>query len=310
MDSIDRIARRISLRDLRILTAVAKSGSMGKAAVELAISQPVISKAISQLEHWLGLPLFDRNPTGVLPTIYGQALLKCGTVVFDDLRIGLRELEFLTDPTAGELRIGCTEPLASGFVPTVIDRLSRRYPRALFHVVTADSHSLRNRELHDRNIELAVAQVPGSQVEADVDAEFLFDDRFVVLVGAQSTWARRRKAKLSELIHEPWILPPAGTVNIAAAFREAGLQPPRAHVLSFSIPLHHYLLATGRFLTMLPVSMVRLGRHMPLKPLLVELPQIPRPVGIIALRNRMLSPLARHFIEAAREIVKLLVKRG
>jgi DNA-binding transcriptional LysR family regulator len=308
VDSTDRTARRISLRDLRILTAVARSGSMGKAAVELAISQPVVSKAISDLEHALGLRLFDRSPYGVEPTIYGQALLKCGTVVFDDLRQGVKELEFLADPGAGELRIGCTEPLAAGFVPTVIDRLSRQYPRVVFHVVPADSITLRNRELRQRNIELAVALTPQPNAEDSIEVENLFDDRFVVLAGAQSTWARRRRILLSDLIQEAWVLPPAGTINIAAAFHNSGLEPPRAHVLSFSIPLHFHLLATGRFITMLPVSMLRLAKHLPLKPLPVELPKIPRLVGIITLRNRMLSPLAHLFIETAREVAKPLAK--
>jgi DNA-binding transcriptional LysR family regulator len=308
MDSTDRTARRISLRDLRIIIAVARSGSMGKAAVELAVSQPVISKAISDLERALGLRLFDRSPYGVEPTVYGQALLKCGTVVFDDLRQGVKTLEFLTDPCGGELRIGCTEPLAAGFVPTVIDRLSRQYPRVVFHVIPADSIALRNTELRQRNVELAIALAPRPNAESDIDVEVLFDDRFVVLAGAQSTWARRRRIVLSDLIHESWVLPPAGTVNIAAAFHDMGLEPPRVHVLSFSIPLHNHLLATGRFITMLPVSMLRLGKHLALKPLPVELPKIPRPVGIITLRNRTLTPLAQLFIETAREFARPLAK--
>ena len=104
-DWTDRIGRRIKLRDLHILLAVAKSGSMGKAAAQLAISQPVISKAISDLEYEVGVPLLDRGPQGVEPTAHGRALLKCGIAVFDDLRLGVKELEFLSDPAAGELRI-------------------------------------------------------------------------------------------------------------------------------------------------------------------------------------------------------------
>src|SRR5712692_8147546 len=114
-----RIGQHVKLRDLNILLAVAKSGSMGKAAVDLAVSQPVVSKAISDLEHALGVRLLDRSPRGVEPTIYGQALLKCGNAVFDDLRRGVEALEFLSDPAAGDLRLGCTEPLATGFVGEV-----------------------------------------------------------------------------------------------------------------------------------------------------------------------------------------------
>ena len=91
----DRIGRRLNLRDLHILLAVAKSGSMGKAATQLAISQPSVSKAIAGVEHAVGLRLLDRSAHGVEPTIYGRALLKCGVAVFDELRQGVKELEFL-----------------------------------------------------------------------------------------------------------------------------------------------------------------------------------------------------------------------
>src|SRR5712691_1293547 len=128
MHRTGRLGQRVKLRDLNILLAVAKSGSMGKAATALAVSQPVVSKAISDLEHALGVRLLDRSPQGVEPTIYGRALLKCGVTVFDDLRQGMETLAFLSDPAAGQLRLGCTEPLAAGFVGEVIERLCRQYP--------------------------------------------------------------------------------------------------------------------------------------------------------------------------------------
>src|SRR5713226_4903034 len=112
----DRVGRRLKLRDLHILLTVANSGSMGKAASDLAVSQPAISRAIADLEYSLGVRLLDRGPQGIEPTMYGRALLKWGTAVFDDLRQGVNEIECLADPTAGELTIGCTEPLAAGFV--------------------------------------------------------------------------------------------------------------------------------------------------------------------------------------------------
>src|SRR5882757_2441817 len=109
MDWADRIGRRIRLRDLHILLAVAERGSMAKASAHLSISHPVVSKTISDLEHTLGVRLFDRHPQGVELTAYGQALLECGVTVFDEMRQGLKRIEFLTDPAAGELRIGCPE---------------------------------------------------------------------------------------------------------------------------------------------------------------------------------------------------------
>jgi DNA-binding transcriptional LysR family regulator len=307
MDWTERIGRRLKLRDLHILMIVSRTGSMGKAASELAVSQPVVSKAISDLELAVRLRLLDRGPRGVEPTIYGRALLKWGTAVFDDLRRGVKELEFLTDPTVGELRLGCTEPMATGFVATVIERLSRQYPKVIFHVVPADRASLLERDLPERRVELVVTATPGLAPRPDTDTEVLFDDCHVVLASPQSKWAHRRKIALSDLLDEPWVLPPAESVvgmEIAKVFRANGLEPPVAHAVTFSIPLHFHLLAAGRVITMLPRSLVAFGRRLPLKTLPVRMTALPSPTCIVTLKNRTLGPLAEEFIAAARKLAR------
>src|SRR5262245_62032750 len=95
----ERVLRRLKLRELRILSTVAQTGSMGKAAAQLALSQPAVSKAVAEIEYTLGVRLLERAPRGVEPTVYGHALLKWATAVFDDLRQAVREVEFLADPT-------------------------------------------------------------------------------------------------------------------------------------------------------------------------------------------------------------------
>src|SRR5215212_11219617 len=132
----DRIGRRIKLSDLHILLAVAQCGSMAKAANELAVSHPVVSRAISELEHALGVRLLERTPHGVELTVYGRAMLSRSHAAFDELRQGVKDIEFLADPTTGEVRIGTTPPLAASFVSAIIDRLSQRHPRIVFHVTT------------------------------------------------------------------------------------------------------------------------------------------------------------------------------
>src|SRR5438876_9361177 len=128
MQQIGRTTRRLKLRDLHILLVVVQRGSMVKAAAELAISQPAVSRAIADMEHSLGLRLLDRGRDGIEPTVYGHALVKRGVTIFDELKQGLEELEFLADPTIGQLRIGSSESVAAGMLPTVIDRFSRQYP--------------------------------------------------------------------------------------------------------------------------------------------------------------------------------------
>src|SRR4051794_15698029 len=103
MEWDDKSARRLSTRELRMFLAVARSGSMSKAAKTLATSQPAISKAIADMEHNLGVRLLERSPQGVQPTQYGRALVKCGNAVFNEIKQGIDEIAFLADPTAGEL---------------------------------------------------------------------------------------------------------------------------------------------------------------------------------------------------------------
>ena len=96
---------------------------------------------------------------------------------------------------------------------------------------------------------------------------------------------------------------------IAERFRAGGLEPPHANVVSFSIPLHHRMLATGRFVTLLPVSILQFTENLPLKALPLESPVPPRPIGVMTLQGRTLSPLAQAFIDCARAIAKPLAKR-
>ena len=133
----ERIGRRLKLRDLRILMTVVECGTMGKAAERLSISQPVVSKAIADMEHALGVRLLDRSQRGVEPTPYGRALIKRGIAIFDEMRQGIEEIEFLSDPTAGEVRIGATDAINAAIVAPVIDRLSR--------TISADDVSCRRR---------------------------------------------------------------------------------------------------------------------------------------------------------------------
>jgi DNA-binding transcriptional LysR family regulator len=204
----DRIGRRLRLRDVHMLLAAVQCGSIAKAAERLAISHPVVSKTIADLEHALGVRLLERSRHGVEPTTYGRAVLKHGLAAFDELRQCVEEIEFLSDPTAGEVRIGTVYPLAAGFASAVIDRLSRRYPRIVFRLV-ADEVGLLRSELIDRNIDLLIALRAGPTLDPRLDFQLLHNESYVVAAGAQNPWARRRKIELAELVGEQWVLPPA-----------------------------------------------------------------------------------------------------
>ena len=309
--SEQRLGRHLKLRDLNVLLTVARCGSMGKAAAQLAVSQPAISKAISEMEASLRVKLLDRSPRGVEPTIYARTLLDRGLNAFDELRQAVQHIEFLADPTAGEVRIGSSLGTAISFVSVVIDRLAKRYPRIHFDLLTGDA-TLTYRALAERKIDLLIARIFAPVDEEHMQAEVLYEVRDVVAAAAQNPWTRRRRVKLADLVNVPWVLPPTDSLQgtiVAEAFRVSGLEVPRAAVITATVPVRNALLAGGRFLTIEPDSDLQLpGTSPPLKRVAVNLPTTPRPIGIITLKHRTLGPTAQLFMDAARELARTLGK--
>lgn len=313
MQLSDRIGRRIKLQDIHVLMTVVEAGSMGKAAERLNTTQPNVSRSIAELENAVGVRLLDRHRQGIEPTEYGRALLASGVAAFDDLRQGVKNIEFPADPAAGEVRIGSSFFLAPSFVSAVIDRLSLRYPRMVFHLVAMQTDML-HRELSERNVDLVITQQFAPVADERLSFESLFDDSYLVVVGAQSPWLRRRRVNLAELVHESWLLPPPESLFgkiFRGAFRASGVDYPRATVVSIAPDARISLLETGRFLTIFPTNtLIFPFKRRELKSLPVELATPRLPHGILTMKNRTLSPAAQLFIDCAREVAKPLAKKA
>lgn len=310
----EQISRRLKLRQLNALVAVARYGSMAKAAEHLAISQPVVSKAIAELEQVVGVRLFDRVPHGVEPTVHGLALLKRSTAIFDDLRTSVSELEFLSDPSAGELRIGCEETLATGLLPRLIDQLTQKYPRIIFDVALGDPPTLQQRDLLGRRVELAIMRTAIEDLDEGLDAKLLYDDRLWIVAGARSPWASRRKVSLADLANERWCLPPpdhpVGALVIKA-FQRIGLNPPARSVTVGSAQCTSSLVASGQYLGVLGSMFLHFRPpSVRLKVLPVELSIAAPPINVITLKNRTLSPVAQLFLDFAREVTKSVARKS
>jgi len=308
MDWESRIGRRVTLRDLHILTAVVRCGSMAKAATHLAMSQSVVSEAIANLESALRVRLLDRSPHGIEPTIYAQALLKRGNAVFDELKQGIRDIEFLSDPTMGDVRIASPDYLSTWLWPAVVKRLSCDYPgisiRFIQHETTAKPDF---RELEERGVDLLITRLSKAFKHDELDIEVLFDDPHLVVTGANSPWARRHKITLSELTNEPWVLTASPIVNavLQEAFEAHGLKAPSERITSNSVLLRIHLLATGHFLSVLPASTLRgLAGQLSFKVLPIDLQVKSPPVSLVRLKNRTLSPVVQLFVEHLRAVAK------
>ncbi len=185
-------------------------------------------------------------------------------------------------------------------------------PEIVCHVVEADVSTVDFRQLQERGVDLMVTRIPNAFADDDLNVEILFDDPHLVVAGMKSPWANRRSVKLAELVNEPWIIPTSVIVTaiLKEAFETQGLQVPAQKVMTSFILMRNHLLASGRFLTVLPESALRYNaKQWALRALPIKLRATPQPIAIVSLKNRTISPAVQLFIEHLRTVAKAYLRR-
>jgi DNA-binding transcriptional LysR family regulator len=305
MNALESAARRVTLRELRLLLAVARSGSILKAAGEIGLTQPALSKAIRDLEATFGVPLFDRSNRGVSPTPQGEILLKRATGVFEELRQAADELQTLADADRGELRLGGTPAVCAGLLPHAIGAVRRQRPGFRFQIAELESGKLAG-EVAARSIDLGIGREHSASSD-DLVFERLFDDRLFVVAGERHPLAGRKPVRLKETARYPWALPSlegSVTAHLQAQFRLQGVSPPDPVVTTMSMLVRHELVASHAFLTVMYGSTLRFGRlPSALRVLPIDLSS-GIPVGLIRSRNRTLAPTVEAFMQVLRDAAR------
>ena len=309
---IERARRRLRLRDLETLVTVVQAGGMRKAAGLLNLSQPAVSKAVAELEDALGLKLLERGRRGVEPTAFGAALVRRSEALIDGVRGALRELAELADPEAGEVRLGSMETLHAGVVGATAAALLAQHPRMRLVFESGQSADLIEHFLMGRLVDFVVARPYHPTLPPEIDAEPLFHDRLLVVAGHTHPLARRRKLGLPELQEAGWILsrnevqPESPVVQ---ALKAQGLDLPRQIIVSAGLMLRFNLLATGRYVTCIPHSLLPFLRHgSTLRVLPIRLPPWHTATMIMTLRGRAPTPAAELFLATLRERARALVE--
>ena len=301
-----QLGRRIRLKDLHTLQTVADVGSMAKAANQLAMSQPAISKAIADLERVLGANLFDRSSSGVELTECGHLLLLRTRVVFDEVRQSISDIQYASDPARGEVRIGINEPL-TGVVAEIIAKLVSKYPRITCAVTVSDTDSLA-RDLRDRKVDLLLTRWIPPLTAEDLTAKILFQSAFAVMARKTHPAFRRKKLSLVDLMNESWVLSPDNSFLgriVTDIFRRQNLPLPHALVKTVSISMRLNLLASGDFLSVFPKSVIgqRLNKAW-LGTLNVDLGDNSSPIAAITLAKRQPGGAVRLFLQTSIETCK------
>jgi DNA-binding transcriptional LysR family regulator len=305
-----RIGRRLRLRDLHILFAVVEHGSMSAAGGHLNMSQSAVSQAIAALEDALKVRLLDRTPHGVVPTLYAEAIMRRGTIVFDELRSGIKDIEFLTDPAGGEVRIACSDTIAGGILAPVIETFTKKYPQVMFDILHSNAfmgHQFAELRARKADVELVMTPRPmEGRAREDLNVEHLFDEEWCLAASPHSRWAGRRSLSFADLADAAWITPYAGgTVEkaLSDAFVARGLPRPRLVVKTVAGQLRNYL--RSPYVALVTASLLKINvAGGGLKKLPLRLPMAPMQVLMITLRNRTLSRTVELFLDCVRDVAK------
>jgi DNA-binding transcriptional LysR family regulator len=306
----DRIGRRLRLKDLHTLQTIAEVGSMAKASNRLALSQPAISKAVADMERTIGAALLDRSSRGVELTECGSLLVERTRAVFDEIRQGVADIVQASDPTRGIVRIGTTEPV-SAVVSEIIGHLVRIHPRISYHVVVSDKDAL-ERALRERTLDVALTRWAPSPIADDMATEVLFRTPLAVMAERRHPLFRqKRKLRLADLMREQWTLSPPDSFlgrAVVDLFRRHKLPLPPTVVTTISIYMRLNLLASGRFVTMLPMQILRHRSNSAwLRALNVDLGETSAPITSVTLKRRRAAGAVKLFQQASRDVCKAMV---
>lgn len=305
--SVDAVLRRVTLRELRLMVSVARAGSILKAAEEVGLTQPAVSRAIADLEEAIGVRLFDRTNRGVEETPQGRILIDRARAMFAEMRQGIEEINALSDATAGEVRIGGTPAMCGGLLAHAISRVASQRP-GVRHLVEEMEAERLAAAIRARALDLAIGREPNVQADGEIAFEPLFNDRMFVVVGHRHPLAARVRVPVARLADVRWLLPSPGTQahrQVEDALRRLGVRLPQSAVTIMSVLMRYQLVRTGAYVTALHGSALHHAILPGIRVLPIEL-DATIPIGISRLKGRTSAPAVDAFAAVIREVAKPL----
>jgi DNA-binding transcriptional LysR family regulator len=302
-DLADRLLDgRLKLRHLVVLTMIAEHGTLSRSAEHLHVTQPVVTRAVQDLETILGVSLFDRGPRGMTPTVYGRAFVDQARTIVGQVRQAGRQITELADARSGTVRVGTHLAGSNLLLPRAIMRIKADRPR-LTIVVREATPDVLLAALRAGDLDLTVGRITPVADGLQVRQETLYDEpiRLVTRVGHPAQ--QLAEPTIADLVDFPWIVPVEQTalrVELEHALQRIGVPLPQNRVECTSIPTLRTLLVESDFVAVLPQLVARADPDLAL--LSCELEGLRRPVGVTTVPGRLHTPACEAFLEVMAEV--------
>ncbi|MFV0244808.1 MAG: LysR family transcriptional regulator [Qingshengfaniella sp.] len=293
-------------RSLSVFLASAQTGSFGRAARQLNMNQPTVTRIIRRMEDRFGVPLFDRTPTGVAPNVYGQAFLPYANLVLAEIENAGQVIDSLRGASVGIVRVGGVGSLASGHLATALHRMLITRPALQAQIVEAIEDKLLE-ALKRGEVDLAISPEPYFDPEITLACTEILHDEIGAFAAPDHPLAGCAEISLEAAARHPWVLPTDETPltrEWQRRFFSRGLDPRPAAAASRSVNMLKQLATLGGLICWMPSGLVH---HEVAQTRLVRL-DIPdlawaREFRIYRRRNGQLPPAAHVLLKELQDII-------
>jgi DNA-binding transcriptional LysR family regulator len=303
----DRFVRSyLKTRHLVLLVELGRHGSIMHAAEAANLTQPAASKLLGELEHALGVQLFERLPRGVAPTWYGKVLIRRAGAALAEMDAAHQEVMELLSGLRGRVDVGTVLTPSTTLIPPAVTLLKSRHARV--HVsISVDTSKLLVARLRAGEFDMVIGRILDTEAIDELHFEPVTDEPHSLIARAGHPLAARTGLQLDELSQQGWILPPSGSIlrdRITALFLSQGLEQPGETVSTMALPTIASLLTSSDMVAPLPVELVQPYLDSGLLTVLpFDLAVRMDMYGIITRKQHQLSPGAEAMLAAVREVV-------
>ena len=304
---VDRALTRLKLRQLRLLVAVGVHGNILNAARELGISQPAATKMIQDLELDFEVKLFNRTNRGVVPTVFGETLIRHGKLIFAQVSNAAQELDDLNEGNSGRVVVGTLLAASTSLIPAAIDILLAERPNVAVKISEGTNEVLMP-GLLSGEIDMVVGRLPSHRHRDKIRQEKLFEDRILAVVGTQHPLANRTDITFAQTKPFGWIVPPLETTlrrQVDHFFVGQQQYVPPVTIESVSYLTNRALLQSRNLIGLMPAEVVDqdiANDHLSLLDWTVPFGH--GPIGVSLRADDELSPAGRAFKSALHQAAK------
>jgi DNA-binding transcriptional LysR family regulator len=296
----------LKTRQLAFLVHLDEQRSVARAATAAGLTQPAASKLLRQVERALDVTLFERHARGVVPTCYGEILVRHARLALSEIGLAREEIAALRSGLSGKATIGTVLNPGTNLVPIAVARMKQRYPSILVYVEIDSSRQLVQRLLQG-DLDMVVGRVLDSTRSDELVYHPIAEDEpHSIIARALHPLATSTDLQLEDLIGQPWVFPPAGSLlrdKLTAMFVEHSLSPPTNIVETHSLPVITTLLQESDMVAALPEETVQSFCRAGMLTVLVRNLQLSiGAFGLITRRHHKFSPAAQMMLNALREL--------